>query len=68
MVAYEFYSGNHKEGYDLVGILPERRSNSERINNESIMNWAKGLIGNHFDGRELFFIQVPIDEFAPKVS
>jgi len=62
MVAYEFYRGGPKEGYQLIGVLPERRSDSERINDESIMNWVRGLLGDQGKGEDLFFIQVEVDE------
>ena len=62
MVAYEFYRGGPEKGYHLIGVLPERRFHSERINNESIMNWARGLLSDHVKRKEVFFIQVEVDE------
>ena len=50
MVAYEFYSRDRRdpteaEVFHLIGILPERRKNSERITEESIMNWGRIILG-----------------------
>ena len=61
MIAYEFYL--RKEGKDhLIGILPERRKNSERITRESIMNWGKMVIGHdaEVDLNALHFVQIEI--------
>ena len=58
MVAYEFYWGDEKEGAHLIGILPERRKNPERINQESIMKWGKKVLGESTGINNFFFIQV----------
>ncbi len=46
VIAYEFYRrAAHWEDEDsLVGILPERRTDPQRITHQSIMNWAKLLV------------------------
>ncbi len=44
--AYEFYFSDESGGHYLIGVLPERRRNQERITNESIMRWAKKLLGD----------------------
>jgi hypothetical protein len=43
MVAYEFYWRDEKGKEHLIGILPERRKNPERITEESIFNWGGRL-------------------------
>jgi len=43
MTAYEFDGSG--ELY-LIGVLPERRSDQERITDESIINWARSLLGD----------------------
>lgn len=58
MVAYEFFWRDEKEGVHLIGILPERRKNSERINQESIMKWGKKILGESATISNFFFIQV----------
>lgn len=60
MVAYEFYCRDAIEGLHLIGILPERRKNPERITEESIMNWGKMILGKNADLSNLFFAQVRI--------
>jgi len=62
MVAYEFYWRDHKGKDDLIGILPERRKNSERITQESIINWARKVIGDNAEVKDISFIQIEIDE------
>jgi len=60
MVAYEFYCRDEKEGVHFIGVLPERRKNSARITQESIMNWGAKVIGNNPEVKEIFFTQVAI--------
>ena len=64
MVSYEFYMRDESGEIHLIGILPERRKDKNRINNESIMNWVKKVIGNNNNNdevRNIFFTQVNID-------
>jgi hypothetical protein len=63
MVAYEFYWRDETGDAHLVGILPERRKNSNRITNESIMKWVKKVIGNGLKADDIFFSKVNINEF-----
>ena len=58
MVAYEFYSRDEKRGDKLIGILPERRNRPERVNQESIMNWAKTVFPKMVENGNVFFIRV----------
>ena len=46
MIAYEFYrrAENGEDEDRLIGVLPERRKDPERITHESIMNWVKLLV------------------------
>jgi len=67
MIAYEFYLHDPVKGYELVGILPERRKNSERVTQESIMRWGKNIFSNDFDTKDIFFIQVTIDEKTVRI-
>ena len=46
MIAYEFYWVHPVKGNEIIGILPERRSDQERITDESIINWARSLLGD----------------------
>jgi len=58
MVAYEFYLRDETGEEHLVGILPERRKNPERITKKSILNWVWEVIGDNSDLNNLYFTQV----------
>jgi hypothetical protein len=59
MVAYEFYWRDEKDKVHLIGILPERRKNAERISQESILNWVRQAIGNNlYLNENVYFVQV----------
>ncbi len=62
MVAYEFYRRRDRRGDQLIGILPERRRNQERITQDSIMNWVRALLGNDADAeiKKVYFVSVEI--------
>jgi hypothetical protein len=48
-----------EDGKDhLIAILPERRLNSERITDRSILNWAREVIGNGCQGQSIHFVEV----------
>jgi hypothetical protein len=61
MISYEFYYRDVRENY-LIAILPERRKNPERINQESIMKWIRMVLGDNadIDYNNVYFIQVDI--------
>jgi len=67
MIAYEFYCLDPKKQYELIGVLPERRTNPARINKESILNWAKNFFYKPLDINNIFFIKVTIDENTGRV-
>jgi hypothetical protein len=67
MVAYQFYWYDPVKGYELVGVLPERRKNPERITQESIMGWAKKILGDKLSTKDIYIIQVPINEYGEMV-
>ena len=46
MTAYEFYSRDESGELHLIGVLPERRCDQERITDESVINWARSLLGD----------------------
>jgi hypothetical protein len=62
MVAYELYSFDEKNGVEFIGVLPERRKDPKRITKESVVNWGKMILGNHADGKKIFFKRVTIDD------
>ena len=67
MIAYEFYSLDPIEGYELIGMLPERRKNPVRITQASIMNWGDKFFGKKLALKDIFFIQVTIDENTGRI-
>jgi hypothetical protein len=62
MLGYQFYCLDEKGKDHLIGILPERRFNPGRINDRSIMNWAREIIGNGCHGRRIHFVRVNMPE------
>jgi len=67
MVVYEIYWLDPKEGYKIIGVLPERRKNPMRMTKESVMNWGKTLLGNDVDSKNIFFKRVTIDSLADRI-
>jgi hypothetical protein len=61
MVAYEFYWRNPLKGYELLGVLPERRKNLGRITEPSVINWVRKFFGKSLDIEGIFIHQVRID-------
>ena len=64
MVAYEFYWFDFAKGYELIGILPERRTNLERITQESIVRWGENIFSKEIETKNIYFIQVTLDEYT----
>jgi len=61
MLAYEFYYRDDTDRSQLIGILPERRNDPERITSDSIMNWVGKVLGNSWDMSRIIFVKVMID-------
>ena len=64
MVAYEFYWFDEAKGHELLGVLPERRKDRARITEKSVLGWADKVFGNKFSRKDIYFIQVTIDDDA----
>jgi hypothetical protein len=62
MVAYEFYWLDSAGEYQIIGVLPERRADPERVTQESIMNWGEKVFSKDLDTKDMLFIQVTIDD------
>ena len=60
MVVYEVYVRREHDERELLGALPERRTNKERVNSESIVNWAKSIFDGTIDTHRVFFLQKTI--------
>jgi hypothetical protein len=67
MVAYEFYWQDPIEGYQHIGTLPERRKNPARITQESVINWAREILGENIDFNDIFFITITIDKNSGEI-
>ena len=67
MLAYEFYYHDHANQPQLIGILPERRNDLQRITPESIMNWVKKLLGSDWDMDRIDFVEVTIDKMTGEI-
>ncbi len=64
MVAYEFYWCDPVKGYEFLGVLPERRKNPARITQKSVMGWVEKVFGNNLSTKDIYFIQVTINEYT----
>jgi hypothetical protein len=67
MLVYELYTFNKTKGYQIIGVLPERRKNPTRITNDSVMNWGKMLLGDDVDSKNIFFKPVRIDGLLGRI-
>jgi hypothetical protein len=68
MVAYEFYGLDSKGQCEMIGVLPERRKHPERLTEESITHWGEKFFSNSLNVKDIFFIQVTIDDKTGKIS
>ena len=64
MLAYELYTFNKEKGYELIGILPERRKNPTRITKESVIRWGRMLLDDDVDSKDIFFKPIAIENPA----
>jgi len=68
MVAYELYSYDEAEGYKLIGILPERRKDPQRITKDSVLKWGRMLLGSGADDKNIIYKQMIIDDTTHQIS
>ncbi len=61
IVGYELYLYDPIKGYQLVGVLPERRRSPERITKQSVLNWAEKYFGTDLNLKEMFFLEANIN-------
>ena len=61
MLGYELYLYDPINGYQLLGILPERRRNPKRITKQSVLNWAEKYFGSNLNLKKMFFLEVRIN-------
>jgi hypothetical protein len=62
MVAYEFYSRDESGELHLMGVLPERRSDQERVTDESIINWARSLLGDESGVNNISYSTIKLEK------
>ena len=62
MVAYEFYSRDESGELYLIGVLPERRSDQERITDESIIKWARSLLGDESGVNNISYSTIKLEK------
>jgi len=70
VVAYELYLYDEVKGYELIGILPERRKDPRRITKESVLKWGRMLLAGSADSKNITFKEITIDDMGqtPKVA
>jgi hypothetical protein len=61
MVGYELYWRDPIKGYQLIGVLPERRRNPKRITRESVLNWGQKYFAKNLNLDDMFFVEVEIN-------
>jgi hypothetical protein len=64
MLVYELYIFNLNKGYELIGVLPERRKNPMRITKESVIRWGRMLLDDDVDNEDIFFKPIAIENPA----
>ncbi len=61
MVAYEFYCRDDAGKEHFIGMLPERRTNPDRMTNNSVLNWGWNVIGDHSGISNIYFVKVEMN-------
>ena len=62
MIDYEYYWHDELKGFELIGVLPERRKDTDRVTQESILGFGKKFWGDHMDNGNILFIRVDVDK------
>ena len=68
MIAYEYYCRNDMKGYELLGVLPERRKDIDRVTPKSIIGLGKKFWGDNVDMDNILFIRISIDKMTGEIS
>jgi len=68
MVAYEYYWRDVTRGYELIGVLPERRKDISRVSQKSIVGLGKKFWGDHIDTDKVVFIRIRVDNTTGEIS
>ena len=67
MVAYEYYLHDEGRGFELIGVLPERRKESGRVSRESIIGFGKRFWGDDIDNGNIIFLRVTVDKTTGEI-
>ncbi len=62
MISYELFAFDEKNGYEFIGILPERRKDPKRITDESVVNWGRMVLGDRSEGKKILFNRVAMED------
>jgi hypothetical protein len=58
MMVYKVYLCDDKmNASELIGVLPERRTDPKRIDIESVVKWSEAVFGETIDVNGFFFLQ-----------
>ena len=60
IVAYKFYCRLKTGAEQLIEILPDRRTDLEKVTRQSIMHWIAKVLPDHSntESNEIYFIQI----------
>ena len=67
MVAYEYYWHDEIKGFELIGVLPERRKGSNRVSEQSILGFGKKFWSDDMDNRNILFVRVNVDKTTGEI-
>lgn len=68
MVAYEYYWHDEIKGFELIGVLPERRKDTKRVTEASVIGFGKKFWGDHIDNGNIVFLRVTVDKTTGEIS
>jgi len=61
MMAYKVYLCDDKmNASELIGVLPERRTDLKRIDIESVVKWSEAVFGQKTDVKGFLFLQATV--------
>ncbi len=67
MLAYEYYLHDESKGFELIGVLPERRKETERVSQESILGFGRKYWGDKMEEGNILFIRVQVDKTSGQI-
>ncbi len=67
MLAYEYYLHDESKGFVLIGVLPERRKETDRVTQESILGFGKKFWGDKMTDGNILFIRVEVDKATGEI-